>query len=128
MIIEDPSLAPPELQASAIWQKAVDLAELVHWGTQSFPAEESTGLARQLRETATSVSSRIAEGHAHATVEGLARSLQQAHSDLFRLTTEVLVAERMGCLDDETATVLQTSAGELAQAIEHHLKRLTAAV
>ena len=46
-----------------VWQKAVDLAELVYRITSGFPAAERYALTSQLRKAAVSVSSNIAEGN-----------------------------------------------------------------
>jgi len=45
-----------------IWQKSVDLAVHVYEITKSFPKEEIYGLTSQLRRSAISISSNIAEG------------------------------------------------------------------
>jgi four helix bundle protein len=45
-----------------VWQKAVEYAELIYKLTQTFPVEEKFGLMSQLRRSAVSVSSNIAEG------------------------------------------------------------------
>lgn len=46
-----------------LWQKAMDLAELVYKSTGSFPKEETYGLVSQLRRSAISIPSNIAEGY-----------------------------------------------------------------
>ncbi len=47
-----------------VWQKAMDLAEMVYQLTMSFPKEEMYGLTNQLRRAAVSIPSNIAEGQA----------------------------------------------------------------
>ena len=44
------------------WQKAVDLTQEVYMHTGSFPKEEIYGLTSQVRRTAVSIPSNIAEG------------------------------------------------------------------
>jgi four helix bundle protein len=46
-----------------VWQGAMDLVERVYRVTQSFPKDETYGLANQLRRSAVSIPSNIAEGH-----------------------------------------------------------------
>jgi four helix bundle protein len=46
-----------------VWQGAMDLVERVYRVTQSFPRDETYGLANQLRRAAVSIPSNIAEGH-----------------------------------------------------------------
>ena len=45
-----------------VWQKAMALVELVYQCTASFPDEERFGLINQIRRSAVSVPSNIAEG------------------------------------------------------------------
>src|SRR5207302_2372730 len=49
------------------WQKAMDLADLVYDVTEDFPFRERLGLAYQMRKSAVSVPSNIAEGQRRRT-------------------------------------------------------------
>ena len=49
------------------WQKAMDLADLVYDVTEAFPRREWFGLAYQMRKSAVSIPSNIAEGHRRRT-------------------------------------------------------------
>jgi four helix bundle protein len=49
------------------WQKAMDLADMVYDLTESFPQREHFGLAYQLRKSAVSIPSNIAEGSRRKT-------------------------------------------------------------
>ncbi len=44
-----------------VWQKAIDLADLIYSHTRNFPADERFGLTNQMRRSVVSVSSNIAE-------------------------------------------------------------------
>jgi four helix bundle protein len=45
-----------------VWHKAIDVCEKVYKITENFPAEEKYGLTSQLRRSAVSTASNIAEG------------------------------------------------------------------
>jgi hypothetical protein len=45
-----------------VWQRAIELADLVYTITDAFPARERYGLAFQMRKAAVSIASNIAEG------------------------------------------------------------------
>jgi len=49
------------------WQKAMTLAECVYDVTEGFPPRERFGLAFQMRKSAVSIPSNIAEGHRRRT-------------------------------------------------------------
>lgn len=48
-----------------VWQKAMELANLVYEMTENFPLREQFGLTFQMRKAAVSVPSNIAEGTRH---------------------------------------------------------------
>jgi len=50
-----------------VWQKAMDLVELIYSATRSWPHEELHVLTAQIRRAAVAVPSNIAEGHGRAT-------------------------------------------------------------
>ena len=58
------------------WQKAVEYADLIYTVTQGFPTEERFGLAGQLRRSAVSVSSNIAEGSSRSSRTDFARFVE----------------------------------------------------
>ncbi len=47
-----------------VWQKAMDLVELIYQVTKNLPKEELYGLTSQMRRAAVSIPSNIAEGQA----------------------------------------------------------------
>src|SRR5258708_18176840 len=49
------------------WQKAMDLVDMVYDLTEGFPSREHFGLAYQLRKSAVSIPSNIAEGSRRKT-------------------------------------------------------------
>ena len=51
-----------------VWKKAIDVARNVYKATAKFPAEERFGLVNQIRRSAVSVPSNLAEGHARASL------------------------------------------------------------
>ncbi len=57
-----------------VWQKAVAMVTDVCRATQSFPKDETYGLSSQLRRSAVSVASNIAEGQGRLQRESFASS------------------------------------------------------
>ena len=45
-----------------VWEKAIGLVTQIYESTKSFPAEEQFGLTNQIRRSAVSIPSNIAEG------------------------------------------------------------------
>ncbi len=76
------------------------LVKSVYEATGSFPIDERFGLTSQMRRSAISVPSNIAEGAARGSSTELVRFLQIARASLMELDTQVWLAKDLGLLDD----------------------------
>ena len=83
-----------------VWQKAMDLVEMVYQVCKAFPKEELYGLTNQLRRAAVAIPSNIAEGHARSSKAEFLRFLSIARGSLAEVETQLLVAQRLGYLPD----------------------------
>ena len=84
------------------WQEAIRLVECVYRDTSSFPNEETFGLKTQIRRSAVSVPSNIAEGSARMTTGELVQFLGIARGSLAELETQLELAVRLGFLGRST--------------------------
>jgi len=75
------------------WQKAMLLAELIYDVTDRFPHRERFGLAYQMRKSAVSIPSNIAEGHRRKT-PGYVHHLEIALGSHGELDTQCELATR----------------------------------
>lgn len=75
------------------WQRAMDLADLVYDLTEDFPFRERLGLAYQMRKSAVSVPSNIAEGQRRRT-PGYLHHLEIALGSHGELDTQCQLAFR----------------------------------
>jgi four helix bundle protein len=80
--------------------------------TQAFPKEELYGLSSQIRRSAVSVGSNIAEGQGRLSKKDFRHFLSQARGSLFELETQLVIACRLGYISetDLQATLKQTGA------------------
>jgi four helix bundle protein len=81
----------------------MDLVTEIYSATERFPKHELYGLTSQIRRAAVSVPSNIAEGQAHYSKLEFRHFLRHARGSLAELETQVLIAQRLKYLDDETA-------------------------
>lgn len=89
-----------------VWQKAMDLVELIYEITHKFPKDELYSLTNQMRRAAVSIPSNIAEGQArHSTVE-FKQYLSIAQGSRAELETQVLVAHRIGYVNDQSVDTI----------------------
>src|SRR6266850_5911802 len=84
-----------------VWQKAMDLVADCYTVTKQFPREELYGLTAQLRRSAVSVPSNIAEGRGRRGIGGFLYHLSVANGSLVELETQLLIAVRLGYLNHE---------------------------
>jgi four helix bundle protein len=77
------------------WQKAMVLAENVYTVTAGFPADERFGLIAQMRRSAVSIASNIAEGHGRLTSRDWQHFLAQARGSAQELETQMTLAARL---------------------------------
>ena len=89
-------------------QKSMDLVERTYRGTQSFPKEETYGSVSQMRRAAVSVPSNIAEGQGKMSHGEFRQGIGHARGSLLELETQILIAQRLGCLGQlEVAELLE---------------------
>ena len=77
-----------------VWQKAMDLVDLVYDLADEFPRREQFGLTSQLTRAVVSVPANIAEGQARPTAKDFANFLAIARSSLHETETLLTVAVR----------------------------------
>jgi len=77
-----------------IWQLAMDIVDDIYLITTSFPKEEQFGLTHQVRKSAVSVPSNIAEGCGRGTDPQLVHFLDIAQGSAFELETQVYISIR----------------------------------
>lgn len=83
-----------------VWQKAMDLVDVVYGIVRLFPPEEKYALGDQLRRAVVSVPSNIAEGSGRETTKDFAHFLSIARGSLYEVMTQLKIAERQGFVTD----------------------------
>jgi four helix bundle protein len=78
-----------------VWKKSMDLVEVIYKMTQQFPDAEKFGLTSQMRRSAVSIPSNIAEGAARKGDKELIQFLYIALGSIAELETQYLIAVRL---------------------------------
>ena len=81
-----------------VWKAAMELAKLVYLITSKFPKEELYGLTQQIRRSAVSIPSNIAEGAARNSRKEFMQFLHISLGSLAELETQLLLSEKLGFL------------------------------
>ena len=79
-----------------VWQRAMDVARLTYRLCAEFPANERTGLTSQMRRSAVSVPSNIAEGAGRGGNKEFAQFLRIANGSCYELHTQMILAADFG--------------------------------
>jgi len=98
-----------------VWQKAMDLVDLVYDVTESLPKSEGFGLTAQITRAAVSVPSNIAEGQARSTAKDFANFLAIARGSLMETGTLIAVAGRRRYITESEAESVQGRIEEISK-------------
>ena len=85
-----------------VWKLGVDLVLQVYVTTKGFPKEESYGITSQLRRSAVSIPSNIAEGYARESKKELIHYLYISLGSLSKLETQLIISIKLGYIKDES--------------------------
>lgn len=98
-----------------VWQKSIALADSVYAATKSFPPDERFGLTNQMRRSAVSVSSNIAEGCSRGSKPDFRRFIEIAAGSVFELVSQARIARSQGFLATDAHDRLYTAALEVVR-------------
>lgn len=98
-----------------VWQKAMDLVVEVYHVTVRLPREEVYGLTAQVRRSAISVPSNIAEGHGRSATGDYLHHLSIAQGSLAELETQLMLTERLGYLEAPDIRVILDASAEIGR-------------
>lgn len=96
-----------------VWQKSLDLVELVYEKTGSFPVEEKYSLTDQIRRATVFIPSNIAEGHGRKSDNEFVRFLRIAYGSSSELGTQLLIAKRLSLMSENDFKKLDSNLTEV---------------
>ena len=102
----------------------MDASVDIYGVTKGFPKSETYGLTSQMRRAAISIAANIAEGHGRENTGAFVQFLRIAQGSLKELETHLILAQRLGYLDDETASGLLARTDEIGRMIRSMIRRL----
>ena len=106
-------LAAQSFRDLVVWQRAMQLTVAIYRLTRDFPREEIYGLTRQVRRSAVSIPSNIAEGQGRRTVGEFKQFLGIARGSNFEVQTQLEIARSLNFGNSE----LNNEAENLSQLV-----------
>ncbi|GAB5555858.1 MAG: four helix bundle protein [Schleiferiaceae bacterium] len=105
-----------------IWRKSIEFATKIYKVARNFPKDEVYGLNSQLKRSAVSIPSNIAEGAARDTKKDFIRFLSIATSSAVELETQLIICKNVDLLGSKTYSELNAELLSILKLL-HGLKR-----
>lgn len=91
-----------------VWQRGINLVKNIYPLTQRFPSEEKYGLISQMRRSAVSIPSNIAEGQAPQSTKEFIQFISIAEGSLAELDTQLTVSIELNyCRNNEVQEIFE---------------------
>ena len=84
-----------------VWKRSIDLVVEIYSLTKKLPSEEKFGLISQMKRSAVSVPSNIAEGAGRSSTKEFIRFLDIANGSLSELETQLIIVSRLNLYETE---------------------------
>src|SRR2546428_13970922 len=109
-----------------VWQKGISLAKVVYRLTQNFPLEEKFGLVAQMRRSAISISSNVAEGQARHTTGEFIQFISHAEGSVAELDTQLILSVELNFCEKKDALAGYGMVDELRRMLNALRRKLEA--
>ena len=83
-----------------VWKMGIELVKMTYEMVSQFPKSEEYALSLQMRRSAVSIPSNIAEGCGRETDKDLYNFLNIASGSVAELQTQVIISKELGYVDD----------------------------
>jgi len=107
-----------------VWKRSMQMTVSIYRLTQGFPKEEIYGLTSQMRRSAVSVPSNIAEGHGRLNKGEYRQFLGIARGSNFELQTQLEIARALGKGDSKLLDETEGLSHEVGKMIYGILERI----
>ncbi|MCG3123511.1 MAG: hypothetical protein GIKADHBN_01931 [Phycisphaerales bacterium] len=106
------------------WQRAFAVGVRVYRMTEAFPAGERFGLTVQIRRSAVSIPSNIAEGYGRGATLDYVRFLKIARGSVYELDTQLLFAVEMKYFEEAAYAEVKGSLDETERVLAGLIRSL----
>ena len=107
-----------------VWQKSMDLVTLIYKLALKLPENEKYGLIPQIKRSAISIPSNIAEGYGRNYRKDYSRFLQIARGSLFENQTQLEIAVNLGFIKVEDLQEIKELSIEVEKMLNSLIKKL----
>jgi len=111
-----------------VWQKAYQLCLEIYRITRKFPKEKIYGITSQMRRSAISIPSNIAEGYGRRTKGEYIQSLYIAYGSNCELETQVLLSGDLGFIEKSEFLRIHNEIGDIERMLKGLIKSLNSKI
>jgi len=109
-----------------VWKLSKELAKDIYEITSLWPQDERYGLTQQLRRSAVSVMSNIAEGSGRRSTQEFIRFINIASGSLCEAESQLLLAKDLGYISSDSLNIIIAKADRISKMLYSLQKSLSA--
>lgn len=113
-----------KLEELKVWHRAIELSTEIYVIVSKFPSDEKYGLSSQIKRSAVSIASNIAEGAGRNSDKEFYHFLGVAAGSSFELLTQILIGSNLGMISKEDAERIYISLVQIQKMIYGFQKKL----
>ena len=100
-----------------VWKKSIEFVTEIYEITAAFPSIEKFGLVSQIRRSAVSIPSNIAEGNARRSSADYIQFLKIARGSGAEVETQIIISKNLGFIEDVKSEELTSKITEIMKMI-----------
>jgi four helix bundle protein len=107
-----------------VWKKGIEFVKQIYQMTQLFPKEEFYGLSNQMRRSAVSIPSNIAEGYGRLSNKEIKHFLYIALGSASELETQLIISKELKFTPDEVVESIDSEINEIIKMLASLIKTI----
>jgi four helix bundle protein len=107
-----------------VWQKSIALVKEVNILTDTFPSREEYSLISQIRKSAISIPSNIAEGYGRNSARDYIRFLKIARGSLYELQTQIDIAAMIEYCENKRISAITQVCDEISKRLTRLISKI----
>ena len=108
-----------------VWQRSMNLVESIYRTTARLPASEQYRLVTQMRRSAVSVPSNIAEGYGRQATGEYRHHLSFSRGSLLELETQLLLCRRLNYVQEDEIDAVIDEIAEISKMLGSLISKLS---
>lgn len=107
-----------------VWQRSIELVKAIYSIAETFPDKERYGLVNQMRRSAVSIPSNIAEGKTRQHLNEYIQFLYVSLGSCAELETQIIISHQLGYINKDTESLLLEKVDHISRMLRNLVKGL----